>query len=83
MRSSIISGQTSAEHKRAYLTSVMEWLDLKPYLAPTKEECAMGKKASAEHARKSEPCMYRLYAVVVHIGSMVSSELMMLRLRLC
>ncbi|KAL1687576.1 hypothetical protein GGG16DRAFT_127836 [Schizophyllum commune] len=51
-----------------------EWLDLKPYLAPTKEECAMGKKASAEHARKSEPCMYRLYAVVVHIGSMLGGH---------
>ena len=36
-----------------------EWLDLKPYLAPTKEECAMGKKASAEHARKSEAGMSR------------------------
>ncbi|TRM57438.1 hypothetical protein BD626DRAFT_574487 [Schizophyllum amplum] len=51
-----------------------EWLDLKPYLAPTKEECAMGRKASAEHVRNAAPCMYRLYAVVVHIGSMLGGH---------
>lgn len=50
-----------------------ELLDLTPYLAPKKEDFGLGKKA--KHAKRKtkdgEKCMYRLYAVVVHIGNMV------------
>ena len=39
------------------------------------EEEEKGKKKAAE-GKKDEKCMYRLYAVVVHIGNMVSSRLL-------
>lgn len=56
-----------------------EYLDLAPFLAPKKEDFGLsrekgkvkGKKKSLE-GKKEEKCMYRLYAVVVHIGNMVS-----------
>lgn len=49
-----------------------ENLDLTPFLAPKKEDFGLSKKGKKSD-RKSEkpPCMYRLYAVVVHIGNMV------------
>jgi len=53
-----------------------EYLDLTPYLAPKKEDFGLGKKANLKmpgkhRAKDSDKCMYRLYAVVVHIGNMV------------
>ena len=58
-----------------------EYLDLTPFLAPKKEDYGLGKKGKGkwgteeedkEKRRKAkERCMYRLYAVVVHIGNMV------------
>ncbi len=43
-----------------------EILDLTPFLAPRKEDFA---RTGAK--REPEKCLYRLYAVVVHIGNMV------------
>jgi len=62
--------------------SFPEYLDLSPFLAPRKEDYGLGKKSKKEkgkekgvHKTKASPreerCMYRLYAVVVHIGNMV------------
>jgi hypothetical protein len=49
-----------------------ECLDISPFIAPRKEDFGLGKggrlKAPSKKARR---CMYRLYAVVVHIGNMV------------
>jgi ubiquitin carboxyl-terminal hydrolase 16/45 len=53
--------------------SFPEYLDLKPFLAPKKEDYGLGKKKKKGVVKgKGEKCMYRLYAVVVHIGNMVS-----------
>jgi hypothetical protein len=63
--------------------SFPEWLDLSPFLAPTKEEVGLSKKSKSHSSKqdvmrrdgtrdKNGRCMYRLYAVVVHIGNMVS-----------
>ncbi|CAL1708911.1 unnamed protein product [Somion occarium] len=56
-----------------------EYLDLAPYLAPKKED--FGLKNSKEKGMKKhldgkneERCMYRLYAVVVHIGNMLGGH---------
>ena len=58
-----------------------EYLDLAPYLAPKKEDSGLGKKKRKSRDGEKEKekgtetdgdCMYRLYAVVVHIGNMVS-----------
>ncbi|KAF9459734.1 hypothetical protein BDZ94DRAFT_1267549 [Collybia nuda] len=53
-----------------------ELLDLTPYLAPRKEDFGLGKKASytKRKAKEGEKCMYRLYAVVVHIGNMLGGH---------
>jgi ubiquitin C-terminal hydrolase len=49
-----------------------EYLDLTPFLAPKKEDFGLGRGLSIRHrAKEKERCMYRLYAVVVHIGNMV------------
>ena len=61
--------------------SFPEYLDLTPFLAPRKEDYGLGKKKGSKDKEgrkvkaKEERCMYRLYAVVVHIGNMVSSGL--------
>lgn len=55
-----------------------EFLDLAPFLAPKKEDFGLSsaKRAKKENREKEkekeERCMYRLYAVVMHIGNMVS-----------
>ena len=55
--------------------SFPEYLDLKPFLAPKKEDYGLGKKKKKGAVKgKAEKCIYRLYAVVVHIGNMVSSS---------
>ncbi|KIK55043.1 hypothetical protein GYMLUDRAFT_888410 [Collybiopsis luxurians FD-317 M1] len=65
-----------------------EYFDLTPFLAPKKEDFGLGRKAGAGGGasggagggvkRKSkehkERCMYRLYAVVVHIGNMLGGH---------
>jgi hypothetical protein len=50
-----------------------EFLDLTPFLAPKKEDFGLGRKRLSKIIRPKdkERCMYRLYAVVVHIGNMV------------
>ena len=55
--------------------SFPEYFDLMPFLAPKKEDYGLGKKKKKGVVKtKEERCMYRLYAVVVHIGNMVSSS---------
>ncbi|KAI0826228.1 hypothetical protein BC629DRAFT_1587063 [Irpex lacteus] len=56
-----------------------EYLDLKPFLAPRKEEFGLGrhkKRKDRERGKgeKEGECMYRLYAVVVHIGNMLGGH---------
>jgi hypothetical protein len=53
-----------------------EYLDLKPFLAPKKEDFGLGKGVKLKahdkgQSNEEQRCMYRLYAVVVHIGNMV------------
>lgn len=58
--------------------SFPEWLDLSPFLAPRKEDVGLKRsksKLKGKDGRDEEGrCMYRLYAVVVHIGNMVGSS---------
>ncbi|KAF9041248.1 hypothetical protein BJ165DRAFT_1487950 [Panaeolus papilionaceus] len=62
--------------------SFPEYLDLSPFLAPKKEDYGLGKKKLKERAKDKEKakdekykkCMYRLYAVVVHIGNMLGGH---------
>lgn len=54
--------------------SFPEYLDMKPFIAPRKED--YGLKPAKIHNLKGaydEQVLYRLYAVVVHIGNMVST----------
>ncbi|KAG6860132.1 hypothetical protein C0995_015367 [Termitomyces sp. Mi166 len=61
-----------------------EFLDLGPYLAPRKEDFGLGKGKTysgvgrslgfGKRPPKDETCMYRLYAVVVHIGNMLGGH---------
>jgi hypothetical protein len=50
-----------------------EYLDITPFLAPNKEDFGLPSKKSKQSSRAKGKCMYRLYAVVVHIGNMVST----------
>ncbi|EKM76523.1 hypothetical protein AGABI1DRAFT_108823 [Agaricus bisporus var. burnettii JB137-S8] len=66
--------------------SFPEWLDLAPFLAPKKEHIVPMKKSSSKSKggvvdagegkgqKEDERCMYRLYAVVVHIGNMLGGH---------
>lgn len=45
-----------------------EFLDVAPFLAPHREDFAGPKRGAG---KRKEACVYRLYAVIVHIGSMV------------
>jgi hypothetical protein len=64
-----------------------EFLDIRPFIAPRREDYGLGKRGrdnvSSKEQRngkvfdvakiqEKEPVLYRLYAVVVHIGNMVS-----------
>ncbi|KIL57592.1 hypothetical protein M378DRAFT_379001 [Amanita muscaria Koide BX008] len=56
-----------------------EYLDLTPFLAPKKEDIISKEKAGKDrkgttNEKKNERCMYRLYAVVVHIGNMLGGH---------
>ncbi|KAM5541746.1 hypothetical protein V8D89_004475 [Ganoderma adspersum] len=50
-----------------------EYLDLAPFLAPRREDFAAEKTEKGKH-KTHEKCMYRLYAVVVHIGNMLGGH---------
>ncbi|KAF8506495.1 hypothetical protein BU17DRAFT_100714 [Hysterangium stoloniferum] len=60
--------------------SFPEYLDIQPFLAPKKEDYGLGKghlKGNVvEKGNREEdlPCVYRLYAVVVHIGNMLGGH---------
>ncbi|KAJ7206507.1 hypothetical protein GGX14DRAFT_367173 [Mycena pura] len=55
-----------------------EMLDLTPFLAPKKEDYGLQRKKGAGRLIGKRPvaerCMYRLYAVVVHIGNMLGGH---------
>ncbi|CCM00727.1 uncharacterized protein FIBRA_02767 [Fibroporia radiculosa] len=53
-----------------------ELLDLTPFLAPRKEDFGLDKARKSNFKASSAPsrCMYRLYAVVVHIGNMLGGH---------
>ncbi|KII91330.1 hypothetical protein PLICRDRAFT_89654 [Plicaturopsis crispa FD-325 SS-3] len=55
--------------------SFPEDLDLAPFLAPKKEDFGLRKKRKGEESKRAdERCMYRLYAVIVHIGNMLGGH---------
>ncbi|KDR72622.1 hypothetical protein GALMADRAFT_252776 [Galerina marginata CBS 339.88] len=63
--------------------SFPEHLDLAPFLAPRKEDYGLGRKDKGKERdrekkvkvhSKEDRCMYRLYAVVVHIGNMLGGH---------
>lgn len=67
----VVSFSTGFKKLDDYI-SFPEYLDLAPYLAPRREDYFDSKIAVTRgRARRPTPCMYRLYAVVVHIGNMV------------
>ncbi|KAJ7484417.1 hypothetical protein FB451DRAFT_84459 [Mycena latifolia] len=53
-----------------------EMLDLTPFLAPKKEDFGLRAKRGTVRVKGkvAERCMYRLYAVVVHIGNMLGGH---------
>lgn len=52
-----------------------EYLDLKPFIAPRKEEYGLRPSKIKDHkGAYDERVFYRLYSVVVHIGNMVSAS---------
>ncbi|KAG1837373.1 peptidase C19, ubiquitin carboxyl-terminal hydrolase 2 [Suillus subalutaceus] len=55
--------------------SFPEYLDIAPYLAPKREQYADAKPGHVRgRSKRPERCMYRLYAVVVHIGNMLGGH---------
>jgi ubiquitin carboxyl-terminal hydrolase 16/45 len=53
--------------------SFPEYLDLKPFIAPRREEYGLRPPNIIDTKGANDPqVIYRLYAVVVHIGNMVS-----------
>jgi len=57
--------------------SFPEMLDMSPFMAPRREDYGLkaGRgRPSALSRREDEPVMYRLYGVVVHIGSMLGGH---------
>jgi hypothetical protein len=50
-----------------------EYLDIAPFLAPNKEDFGLPIRKFRQNGRARGKCMYRLYAVVVHIGNIVSA----------
>ncbi|KAL0958073.1 hypothetical protein HGRIS_000251 [Hohenbuehelia grisea] len=58
-----------------------EFLNLTPFLAPRKEDFGLGKQGKEKEKdtnvsspQDQERCVYRLYAVVVHIGNMLGGH---------
>lgn len=50
-----------------------EYLDITPFLAPNKGDFGLPIRKLRQNGRAKGKCMYRLYAVVVHIGNIVST----------
>jgi hypothetical protein len=50
-----------------------EHLDITPFMAPNKEDFGLPIKKLRQNGLARGKCMYRLYAVVVHIGNIVSA----------
>ncbi|KAI9568656.1 hypothetical protein HD554DRAFT_2218125, partial [Boletus coccyginus] len=70
----VVSFSTGFKKLDDYI-SFPEFLDLAPYLAPRREDYFDSKVAVTRGpARRSAPSMYRLYAVVVHIGNMLGGH---------
>ncbi|KAG6333174.1 hypothetical protein ID866_5920 [Astraeus odoratus] len=70
-----VSSLASGFKKLDDYISFPEYLDLGPYLSPRKEDYFVSKTAVGRgRPRRTEPCMYRLYAVVVHIGNMLGGH---------
>ncbi|KAF9819415.1 hypothetical protein IEO21_02158 [Rhodonia placenta] len=68
---------TGGVKKLDEFVSFPEYLDVAPYLAPRREDFGLDDKATraeAKEAGKDARCMYRLYAVVVHIGNMYAKS---------
>ncbi|KAJ3935765.1 MAG: hypothetical protein NXY57DRAFT_887152, partial [Lentinula lateritia] len=79
-KSAIISFSSGFKKLEDYV-AFPEYFDLTPFLAPKKEDFGLGKQGhmgAGGVKRKSEShkerCMYRLYAVVVHIGNMLGGH---------
>lgn len=71
----IMSFSSSFKKLEDYV-SFPEYLDIAPYLAPRREQYADAKPGYVRgRSKRPERCMYRLYAVVVHIGNMVRAAL--------
>jgi len=51
-----------------------EHLDITPFLAPNKEDFGLPSKKPNQKSRTKGRCMYRLYAVIVHIGNMLGGH---------
>ncbi|KAG6379692.1 peptidase C19, ubiquitin carboxyl-terminal hydrolase 2 [Boletus reticuloceps] len=70
----VVSFSTGFKKLDDYI-SFPEYLDLAPYLAPRREDYFDSKVAVTRgRARRPAPCMYRLYAIVVHIGNMLGGH---------
>ncbi|KAJ3855411.1 peptidase C19, ubiquitin carboxyl-terminal hydrolase 2 [Lentinula lateritia] len=79
-KSAIISFSSGFKKLEDYV-AFPEYFDLTPFLAPKKEDFGLGKQGHMDASgvkRKSEShkerCIYRLYAVVVHIGNMLGGH---------
>lgn len=70
----IMSFSSSFKKLEDYV-SFPEYLDIAPYLTPKREQYADAKPGSVRgRSKRPEQCMYRLYAVVVHIGNMLGGH---------
>ncbi|KAF8838935.1 cysteine proteinase [Paxillus ammoniavirescens] len=74
-KSPVVSFSTGFKKLDDYI-AFPEHLDLAPFLAPRREDYFDSKVAvgRGRATRRAEPCMYRLYAVVVHIGNMLGGH---------
>ncbi|KIK94722.1 hypothetical protein PAXRUDRAFT_827701 [Paxillus rubicundulus Ve08.2h10] len=74
-KSPVVSFSTGFKKLDDYI-AFPEHLDVAPFLAPRREDYFDSKVAvgRGRAARRAEACMYRLYAVVVHIGNMLGGH---------
>ncbi|KAG0707961.1 peptidase C19, ubiquitin carboxyl-terminal hydrolase 2 [Suillus ampliporus] len=70
----IMSFSSSFKKLEDYV-SFPEYLDIAPYLAPKREQYGDAKLGHVRgRTKRPERCIYRLYAVVVHIGNMLGGH---------
>ncbi|KAG2358248.1 hypothetical protein BDR07DRAFT_1337897 [Suillus spraguei] len=70
----IMSFSSSFKKLEDYI-SFPEYLDIAAYLAPKREQYVDAKSGHTRgRSKRPERCMYRLYAVVVHIGNMLGGH---------